>query len=122
MEKVSHQGNLATKTDFRVETGGLVRIEVWLTTICTVSNQATYYNCNVSTKGRGCRNWVFEFRSEGKDGRILELITEEQLYTAYHNHWIKLNPIRIFSGSRINGELTNFTVTEKEYQSKHYVV
>jgi len=121
MENISHNGSLSTKTDFRLKRGGQIRIEVWLTTECTSTNSATYYNCNVSAKGKGCRNWIFKFKSKyAKDERILELITEEQLYTAYHNHWIKLNPIRIFSNGCFNGEYKNFTVKEKEYQSKHY--
>ncbi len=121
MEKISHVGSLSTKTDFKLETGNYVRIEVWFTTECTSANQGTYYNCNVSTKGKGCRNWHFEFRSNhAKDKRILELISEEQLYTAYYNHWTKLNPIRIFENGRINNELNNFTVNEKKYPSKHY--
>jgi len=119
MEKVSHNGTLSTKTDFRLESGIQVRVEVWFTN--EYVNESTYYNFNVSTKGKGCRNWIFKFRSRYvKDERIFELITEEQLYTAYYNHWVKLNPIRIFSNGRINGEYKNFTVKEKEYQSKHY--
>ena len=73
---------MSTKTDFRLNTGEQIRVEVWLTTECTSANRATYYNCNISTKGKGCRNWVFKFRSNyAKDERILDLITQEQLYT-----------------------------------------
>ncbi len=122
MKSILHKGNLSTSTDFRLEDGSLVRIEVWYTTECTVSNQHTYYNCNVSTKGKGCRNWVFKFKSENsKDKKILDLISEEQLYEAYFNHWSKLNPIRMFSGGQYNSELVNFTVKEKQLNTKHYV-
>ena len=121
MEKISHNGSLSTKTDFRLESGMQIRIEVWFTTECTVANQATYYNCNVSTKGKGCRNWIFKFRGENSiNERILQLITKEQLYTAYFNHWNKLNPVRMFSDGSVNGEYVNFTVKEKPPQSRHY--
>ena len=121
MEKISHNGSLSTKTDFRLESGMKIRIEVWFTTECTAANQATYYNFNVSTKGKGCRNWIFQFKSKNSlDERILELISEEQLYTAYFNHWSKLNPVRMFSNGGINSEYVNFRVKEKTQQSKHY--
>jgi len=121
-EKVSHNGSYSTKTDFKLANGNQVRVEVWLVTECTNANKLTYYNCNISTKGKGCRNWVFEFRSNhAKDSKILELISEKQLYTAYYNHWSKLNPIRIFANGSLNSELNRFTVKEKPQQLKHYI-
>jgi len=121
MEIVSHNGGFSTKTDFKVETGGQVRVEVWLTTECTVSNRGTYFNCNISTKGKRCRNWIFAISSNtSKDERIFDFISEGQLYTAYYNHWIKLNPIRMFANSIINSELVHFTVNEKSQPQRHY--
>lgn len=121
METVLHNGGFSTKTDFRLENGGQVRLEVWFTTEFTNSNKGTYYNCNISTKGKGCRNWVFIFRSSSsKDERFFDFITEDQLYTAYFNHWNKLNPARIFALGSINSELVHFTVNEKSQPQRHY--
>jgi hypothetical protein len=121
MEEISHNGSLCTKTDFKLDTGARVRVEVWFTTEATSANRATYYNCNIFTKGKGCRNWIFRFRSKNSlDERIFEFITEEQLYTAYHNHWVKLNPIRHFSSGSFNGKLMYFRVKEKTQQTDHY--
>lgn len=121
MEKISHNGGFSTRTDFRLESGEQVRIEVWLITEYTNSNRGTYYTCNLSTKGKGCRNWVYKFTSnESKDKRIFEYLTEQQLYTAYNNHWSKLNPVRIFANGCINGEFVEFTVKEKPQQLRHF--
>ena len=121
MEKVTHKGSLATITDFKQYLGGYIRIEVWFTTEATSANMGTYYNCNVYTKGKGCRNWIFQFKStRALDERILDLISKEELYTAYYNHWVKLNPIRLFAGGSIDGELIHFSVKEKQQPTKHF--
>lgn len=121
MEKISHKGSFSTITDFTLENGNHVRIVVWFKTEYTSANQGTYYVFNLYTKGKGCRNWIIKFNSKyAKDERSLEYISEEQLYTSFYNHWIKLNPIRIFSNGSINGEYVNFTVSEKQQESKHF--
>lgn len=121
MEKISHNGSFSTKTDFRLKDGSQVRLEVWFQTECTYANRLTVYACNVSTKGKGCRKWIFQFQSDNsKDRRILQFVSEEQLYTAYYNHWSKLNPVRMFANGSLNGELLNISVTEKRQPIRHY--
>jgi hypothetical protein len=121
MESVSHNGSFSTKTDFRLVDGSQVRLEVWLQTELTSANVATYCVCNLSTKGKGCVNWNFQFKSaRSLDDRILKVLTHQQLYSAYSNHWVKLNPIRLFCNSSVNGEYVEFSVTENPHQLKHF--
>lgn len=120
VEKISHIGNLWTITDFKLEDKSQIRLKVRLVTECSVANTWTYYKTYVYKKGYKCRNWVFNFESDNMvDSRILQLISKEQLYIAYYNHWQKINPIRFFHKGIINGELINFEVEEKT-QNKHY--
>jgi len=122
MEKITHNGGFSTITDFRLENGTQVRIEVWFSTQYTVSNKSTSYNFNLSTKNKGYKKWTFQFRSENSlDKRAFEYITEQQLYKAYFNHWKKINPIRLFSGGSMNSELINFKVNEIPTEQKHYL-
>jgi hypothetical protein len=117
---ISHIGNLWTITDFRLEDKSQIRLKVKFETVCTVANTWTYYKTFVYKKGYKCMNWVFEFEMENAvDIRILKLISEEQLYNAYYNHWQKLNPIRKFNRGIINSELVDFKVKEKT-QDKHF--
>ena len=120
MEKISHNGSLSTSTDFKLKDGSQIRIEVWFTISCSASNRNTFYKFNVFTKKKYGRKWYFKFASKTpKDDRIFKIISEQQLYTAFYNHWYKLNPIRIFSKGSYNSELTNFSVEEKQAE-KHY--
>ena len=120
MEEITHNGSLSTSTIFKKEDGSKVKISVWLTTEHTISNQHTYYNCNIETKGKSCRNWVFEFNARNSTSEhIFDYITKEQLYQAYYNHWMKLNPIRLFSKGQINSKL-NIDMKEKEHPKEHF--
>jgi hypothetical protein len=53
MEKITHNGSFSTRTDFRLESGEQIRLEVWYSTECTYANSITYYSCNVYKKGKG---------------------------------------------------------------------
>lgn len=120
MEKISHIGSLWTMTDFKLKDGSQIRLKVGLRSSCTVANTHTFYTVHVYIKGYKCRNWVYEFESDNcVDKRILEKVTEQQLYDAYYNHWQKLNPVRIFSKSQCNSELRDFSVIESK-QDKHF--
>lgn len=120
MENISHIGSLWTMTDFKLEDGSQIRLKVGLKTICTSANFHTFYVIHVFKKGFKCRNWIYQFEAENHlDKRILNEISEEQLYHAYYNHWQKINPIRFFNNGQINGEFVNFKVNEK-FQDKHF--
>jgi len=117
MEKITNNGGFSTKTDFKLDNGDRIRVEVWYVTEYTSANKGTYYNCNISTKGKGCSKWIHKLNGKtAKDESVLKVITEDQLYTAYYNHWAKC----IFSNGSLNGELIDFTVKEKPQQSKLY--
>jgi len=121
MTNISHIGNLWTITDFKLEDKSQIRLKVKFETVCTVTNTWTYYKTHVYKKGYKCKIWEYNFEMEnGLDSRVLQLISEEQLYTAYYNHWQKLNPIRMFSNTMVDSELVNFRVKEKT-QDKHFV-
>ena len=118
---VSHTGSLYTATDYRLSDGSMVRLNVTLEKLHTVSNFHTYYKIYVYTKGRRCSKWIYQFTSERTlDERITAMITNQQLYEALNNHWVKLNPIRIFSTLQYDNELKNFSVEEVK-QTKHLV-
>ena len=120
MENISHIGSLWTITDFRLDDGSLIRLKVGFELVITICNQRTFYKTHVYTKGYKCKNWVYNYETDNSiDNRILDKISEEQLYQAYYNHWQKMNPIRMFNNNTVNGELINFKVKEN-FQEKHF--
>lgn len=108
--RISHKGSLTTITEFVLPNKqGKVKLEVlfesdWVQSGC-------YYTFRLYTKGYKCKNWVNQFKSENPlDPRVFEYVSNQQLYTAFHNHWNKLNPVRLFSQGRYNSELTSSQV------------
>lgn len=84
MEKISHIGSLWTITDFRLTNGSQIRLKVGLQTECNIANTHTFYKTYVFKKCYKCRNWIYQFESKNQiDERILNLISKQQLYTAF---------------------------------------
>lgn len=119
-KNISHIGSLWTMTDFKLKDGSQIRLKVSVKLVCTVANTSTFYITHVFTKGNKCRNWIYQFESKKPlDERILEIITEQQLYKAYYNHWQKLNPVRLFFKGQVNSEFVDCKVIEN-HQITHF--
>lgn len=104
--KVEHAGSRVTRVQFRKEDGSVVRVTVWLESMCNVANNITYFNHQIHTKVFKGRKWQYEYSSRiPKDDRYKNYITEHQLYEAYHVHWNKLDPIRLFTNGQINSDI-----------------
>ena len=104
--KVVHFGSRVTDIWFRKEDGSVIKIRVWISSVCNVSGNLTFFNHVIEVKGFKCRKFQYKYTSkEPKDLRYKEFLTEKQLYEAYHIHWSKLNPLKLFSKGSINGVL-----------------
>lgn len=102
VEKIYHQNSRITRTVFRLENGDCVKVSVWFSENWIQAQ--TYYNFSIDVKKFRCKKYEYKATSKSALDEIYkEYITEEMLYTAYHNHWDKLNPIRKFSKGKING-------------------
>ncbi len=119
-KEISHIGSLWTISDFRQSDGSIVRIKVRLSSTCTIANQITSYEYSLYVKGYRCRNFVLKYSSDRPlDERIVDYLSEQELYEAFYNHWIKLNPFRMFSNSQTNSVLGSFRVTEIKLNTEH---
>lgn len=105
--KITHNGSRYTKTHIKNSNKDTIIISVWITSDLYGHNQLLIYNHSISVKKYKCRNEEFKYCSKTTlDDRYKDYITEQDLYTAYHNHWNKINPITLFSNGVINGEHT----------------
>jgi len=129
--KVTVMGSLATCTYFKDEKGITYRVEVRFGQTITVSNQITFYEAHFykkNFKGRmykylgsttGCnvpddqRKNIFDWKS---------IFTEQDLYTAYHNHWDNLNPLKAFCFTHHNSHYLDFLVIPKEPTNSYKMV
>ena len=101
-------GTLFTVTDFKRKGGNTIRIKVGFEKESTIANHFTYYKHYFFIKGYKCRNFV-----ETDNTKLLDYISEQELYEAYFNHWNNLNPIKLFSHAQTNGKYHFFSVIGK---------
>ncbi|MDD5648986.1 MAG: hypothetical protein PHF86_00970 [Candidatus Nanoarchaeia archaeon] len=107
-------GSLSTSTYFRNENGDTIRVEVYLRTECTVSNQITYFRYNLYLRKYRCKKFNFIISSNHKIEEISKWINKQDLYTALHNHWDNLNPLKKFCTYHLNNKYVEFSVTPIE--------
>lgn len=102
VEKILHTGSRITRTIFRLDNGDSVKVSVWFEDRWTQGQ--IWYNFVIETKKYKHKKYLYRITSDNSlDERYKEYITEEMLYQSYHNHWDKLNPIKMFSKGCING-------------------
>lgn len=107
--KVKHLGTFSTSTEFYHKGKGTYRLHVRFEVMQpTCVNFHTFYRFHLEFKGYKCRNWkgMAEFRKD----LLKEYLTEQEVYEAMFNHWVKFNPMRYFSNKQSDGIYEDFRV------------
>ena len=107
----SQMGNRITRTHFIDEDKNEIRVDVWFESECNVSNNNTYYVYAINKRGYRCRNFHYIGKSYGTK-EVGKYLPEQDLYTAFHNHWDNINPLKAFANGMINSQYINFKVKE----------
>lgn len=104
--KTTHKGSRYTSTWFKGLNKETIIVTTWIEIGLYGHNQLLFYRHSIAIKGFKKKNTEFIYTSnDHNDERYKEYITEHQLYESYHNHWNKINPIRLFSSGQYNSEI-----------------
>lgn len=104
--KITHNGSRYTRSYFRDEKNNTIIVTVFIDSGMYGHNALLYYKHYIEVIKYRCRNKEFKYTSSSYgDNRYKNYITKQQLYEAYHNHWNKINPFRLFSSGSINSDL-----------------
>lgn len=113
-KNIKINGSFSTATFFKMSNGDEIKCEITLETECTVSVRCTFYKYHISIRKFRHKKFEYLFTSyQGDESKkYSEYLTEQQFYSALHNHWENINPFHRFCNSYVNSEMANFTVKQ----------
>ena len=106
-QSVSCIGTLYTFTVFNLN-GVTIKIKVGFNSECNISRKITWYHPYIYIKQYKHKKFVLR-----TDLKIEDLLTKQEIYDCYYNHWCNLNPLKEFSTSSVDGVNVAFSVKGK---------